>query len=158
MKNATEMNCKELLAVAKELNIAGRHGMKKPDLLEAVLKAQKKHVKSTEVKIKGRLTEPAEDHSTPVYAEKIVKPKSNYLDTAKVGMMIAFRVSADKTISGKIVKIIDGSFIAETKNGIQFKVDKKAVIWVRTGDRWPKGVYMELKGMSATSGQLSKSC
>ena len=32
-----------------------------------------------------------------------------------------------------------------TKNGIEYKVPRKAIIWVKTGTRWPRGIFLQLK-------------
>lgn len=61
-KKVEDMNCKELLKLAKELNITGRHDMKKDQLIaviKAALEGQEQQLIVTEAQeeTKGRLTE-----------------------------------------------------------------------------------------------------
>lgn len=122
----TSKTAKALLEIAKELDIKGRHAMKKADLVEAILE------KTT--------AKPA-----PIVADK-KSQKEEYLRNATLGALIAFKVNDKKALSGKIVEINEFGFVAKTKNGIKFNVLKHHVLWVKTGDRWPKGVYLALKG------------
>lgn len=113
----------ELLEIAKRMNIKGRHDMRKSELIDAITSSD------THETQKGQ------------YVSKV-----QYIDNAKVGTIIAFRVSDRKVLSGKIEEIHSAGFVVSTKNGVRFTVRKKNVVWVKTGSRWPKGVYMELKG------------
>lgn len=77
-----------------------------------------------------------------------IKPeKSRYIDSLKVGQILAFNINGS-TISGKVVEIADPEeFITiETKNKTQFIIRREDIVWVKTGQRWPKGVFQALKG------------
>jgi hypothetical protein len=83
------------------------------------------------------------------------KTKKDYILDAEPGLIVAFRLNftsrgekkLTKVISGKILKNIadDRMLEVEAKNGLKYGVPYTAVVWVKTGDRWPKGVYNEMK-------------
>ena len=127
-----ENTTKELLCIAKELGIVGRHEMRKQQLVNAIAEVEDKKELSKEL--------PEE--------ETLKRPKSDYVDNARVGIIIAFKVNEQRMLSGMIREIHSHEFIVETKNGVRFNVKFKNVAWVKTGDRWPKGVYLALKGES----------
>lgn len=161
---------KELLVVAKELNVVGRHDMRKEQLIEAIVSKQTvvppvapkngtntSVVKSTwqhvdkdveaELALYNRSeawdNQPASGNSN---VSHLPKPKEEYIDNAKVGTIIAFKVNNSKVISGMIEEIHKSDFLVRTKSGVRFTVRKKNIVWVKTGPRWPKGVYLALKG------------
>ena len=107
----------QLLEKAKEAGIKGRHKMKKGELVNALIK-----------------------HNSPT------KSKTNYIENTEVGMLVAFKVNEKKALSGKIEEIKSNKFIVRTKKGVLFSVLKKNILWVKTTDRWPKGIYLALKG------------
>ncbi len=82
----------------------------------------------------------------------ISKSKDEYISNAHVGVIIAFKINEEKALSGKVEEIHENKFVVRTKNGIRFSVLKDNIIWVKTGNRWPKGVYMLLKGGNENSG------
>lgn len=83
------------------------------------------------------------------------KTKGDYIENAEEGLIVAFRLNFEaksglkltKVISGKIVENNkeDGIYIVETRNGLKYGVPYPSVVWVKTGGRWPKGVYNEMK-------------
>jgi len=83
------------------------------------------------------------------------KRKYDYVVNAKPDTIIVFRlnfkskrdVSLTKTISGKILNndCENEMFTVETKNGLQYGVPYDVVVWVKTGDKFPRGVYDEMK-------------
>lgn len=74
--------------------------------------------------------------------------KRNYVETAELGTIIAFTGFDGKVRSAKIVDRNDEDkwFKAVTKYGAEFTIKYENILWVKTGKRWPKGVYMLLKG------------
>ncbi len=75
--------------------------------------------------------------------------KIEYVDSLVNGQLIAFKIGSgdkEKVISGMVKEVNNSYVITETKNGVKFNVKKKNIIWVKTGERWPKGVYLALKG------------
>lgn len=76
-----------------------------------------------------------------------------YLENAEFGVIVAFRTEIKgslRTLSGKLAgrtTTDDGVRLAniETKNGSMFTVAYEDIIWVKTGERWPKWIFEELK-------------
>lgn len=87
--------------------------------------------------------------------DKDTRTKSDYIQSAEPGLIVAFRlnfsskqdVNLTKVISGKIISNDKGDeiLVVETRNGLQYGVPYDLVVWVKTGERWPKGVYEEMK-------------
>lgn len=125
-----ELRMRELLVMAKELQIRGRHELLKAELIAAIRDAQ--------------AAKPV-----PRFSEK-----PNYIENAKIDDIVAFKVNDAKALSGKIEEIHKEFFRVETKNGIKFKVFKSDIIWVKTGARWPRGVYLALKGDVANGDEI----
>ena len=74
--------------------------------------------------------------------------KMKYIVNAEVGQIVAFRIpETGKVISAMITKksTKKQKFAVETKYGVEHIVLWEDVIWVRTGKRWPKGVYQLFK-------------
>lgn len=77
--------------------------------------------------------------------------KKKYIDKAEKDMIIAFKIDSDdsKIKSAKIVRKSSKEkvFKCVTSYGKEFLVKYNDVIWVKTGSRWPRGVYNLLKGV-----------
>lgn len=73
--------------------------------------------------------------------------KLKYILTAKEGTIIAFDLPDGSTKSACIVERDEDKqeIVAQTEYGAIFKVNFKDVLWVKTGRRFPKGVYNKLK-------------
>ncbi|MCX7924118.1 MAG: Rho termination factor N-terminal domain-containing protein [Clostridia bacterium] len=154
-----QMKVKELLPIAKELNVVGRHDMRREQLIDAivgnqaetstsVVKSTRQHTNDIEQDLAhGKKSE--WENANVQEACNVVdvpKPKERYLDNAKPGTIIAFKVGDSKVFSGMIKEIISNGFTVETRNGVKFTVRRSKVLWVKTGDRWPRGIYQALKG------------
>ena len=97
-----------------------------------------------------------EDYAVQIGAES-KRSQADYINNIDIGMIIAFKVSPDKAISAKVEDIDydtekEGpdsrtltTVYCRTKNGIEYKVPRKAIIWVKTGTRWPRGIFLQLK-------------
>ena len=75
-----------------------------------------------------------------------------YLENAEIGVIVAFRVKlkgVTQTLSGMLVEKATGDKVRvatiKTKNGTSFVVDYYDIIWVKTGERWPRWIFEELK-------------
>jgi hypothetical protein len=73
------------------------------------------------------------------------KNKLDYVQDAEVGILVAFKFRG-KVRSGKIVDKKLGALIIETQNGTPYTVLNEDIVWVKTGDRWPRQVFALLKG------------
>lgn len=73
--------------------------------------------------------------------------KRRYVEQAKIGSIVAFRLSSGKVISAAITKksTKGRKFMVETKYGVEHKISFDDVLWVRTNKRWPKGIYLLFK-------------
>lgn len=159
VENLQSLTKKVLLDKAKELNISGRWDMTKEQLIEAILGAEKNSGKNTSkkesaktnVKIDNQECVAAEDKDEKESAGTEVidmEEKKPYIENAELGTLVAFRLSNGKVKSAKIVKksTLKRRFMLETNYGAQYIVPYDDIVWVRTGKRWPKGVYELLKG------------
>ena len=74
--------------------------------------------------------------------------KLRYIDNADIGTIVAFRLPGMKAKSAKIIRksTKNRKFKVETAYGMQFVISYDDVLWVKTNKRWPKGVYLLLKG------------
>jgi len=107
---------KNLVRRAKELGIRGRHKMIKQSLIAAVLSAMR-------------------------------VAKNRIIANAVAGTPIAFQLNKRNVFLS--ARIIDNNFDiqslqVETKSGKMYTIKYCKVIWVKTGKRWPSGVYQLL--------------
>lgn len=111
---------------------------KKAELVESLLAKQKEELPSISAE-PVKVSEPIEDK-----AEEALT-KQRYIETAEVGSLVAFKVPGkeDKVDSAKIIHRSSKRAVlqVENKQGEQYIVPYENVLWVRTGLRWPKGVY-----------------
>lgn len=134
-KELQELTTKELLVIAKTYNIIGRHSLKKIDLIDSIIR--KEYEQSTE----------AVSESPDVIEVPVTRVKADYISNLKEGTIIAFKVNDTKMLSGIVESILENnSFKVKTKTGIKFIVNRNNIVWVKTGDRWPRGVYQALRG------------
>lgn len=83
------------------------------------------------------------------------KTKDDYIVDAEEGVIVAFRLNFVARSGTKLTKVISGKilennkeeeiYVIETRNNLKYGVPYSAVSWVKTGSRWPKGVYEEMK-------------
>ena len=152
-----DKTCPQLRAIAKELDIIGRWDMTKPQLVEAILGAEKaknaNKVSSAndEVKIDNQVADGENKEKESPSKDAIdSSQKMSYVENAEVGTLVAFKLSNGKVKSAKIIRKSSKNrkLKLETDYGAQYIVSYDDVIWVRTGRRWPKGVYRLLKGLA----------
>ena len=163
--NYEKLTVKELREVAKNLNIKGRWDMTKAQLIEAITGAESKKANvggvtrviendtnesATDEKVIDNTNRVEAETKEEVPANKInVEQKQKYLDNIQVGTIVAFKLSDNKAKSAKVVKksTKNRKLQVETSYGAQYIIPFENVIWVKTGSRWPKGVYNMLKGV-----------
>lgn len=150
--------CKELRDLAKELNILRRWEMTKGELIEAILGAEV--VKSTEENVSAKDESKVDnqvnnvevedkDEKKSANVEYDIKQKMPYIEKIEIGTLVAFRLSNGKVKSAKVIRksTKNRKLKLETDYGAVYIVSYEDIIWVRTGKRWPKGVYKLLKGL-----------
>lgn len=132
----------------------GKNRLRKDELIEAILNAESvsdtKETKSAVDKkeVDNQVAVEVEVKEEKKSTSDIDVQKMSYLERAEVGTIIACRIDG-KTKSAKIVKRSTKKrrFMVETAYGAQYVVPYEDVIWVRTGNKWPRGVYRALKGL-----------
>lgn len=161
-ENLQNKTCKELRELAKNMSISGRWDMTKGQLIDAILGAEV--VKMTnesksakdECKIDNheKVVE-VEDKSEKKSASIDMKQKMPYIENIEVGTLVAFRFSNGKVKSAKVTRksTKNRKLKLETDYGAEYIVSYDDIVWVRTGKRWPRGVYKLLKGLVDENGK-----
>ena len=163
---------KELRAIATELEITGRWDMTKEQLIDAILRAksaesskQKNVVNESlqsakdECKVDNHECEnvevenKVENESAGVHVN--MEQKMSYIENIDIGTIVAFRLSNGKVKSAKVTRksTKNRKLKLETDYGAEYIVSYEDIIWVRTGKRWPRGVYKLLKGQVDANGK-----
>lgn len=77
--------------------------------------------------------------------------KMPYIENVANGTIVAFKLPNEKVKSAMVMakSSTKRKLKLETEYGKTFIVDFKDVVWVKTGNRFPKGVYEALKGKGA---------
>lgn len=77
--------------------------------------------------------------------EKVIsKTRAEYIENISIGSLVAFKVK-NRMLSAKVVQVNENDLKVEAKNGSIYFIGKEAVVWVRTGRRWPAGIWNALK-------------
>lgn len=136
------MKVAELREICKNNGIqhsTKNHKFTKAELIEAILKAgvleEKESVEKNEsAKVEEKVADTVKDNSVN---------RIGYLERIEIGTIVAFKLESGKVISAKVIKKSTSKkkLLLETNYGQEFKVDWSDVIWVKTGRRWPRGVY-----------------
>lgn len=164
----------ELRNMAKELGIAGRWEMNKAQLIESIQLANAISESSnptTENEDLENMVEDAKDNlgnkEEIVNSSEVVKVtkeytvngekrtiacvpqeiKDRYVQEAPIGTIVAFELDG-KVRSAKIENRNSKKKLLMLKNkpGIEFIVPYSAVLWVRSGNKWPDAIYELLTG------------
>lgn len=163
---------KELRVIATELQIVGRWEMNKEQLIDAILRANSVKVDNgndaveeipqsakDECKVDNHECENVEVEDKVENESANVKinmeQKMTYIENIDIGTIVAFRLSNGKVKSAKVTRksTKNRKLKLETDYGAEYIVSYEDVIWVRTGKRWPKGVYQLLKGQVNANGK-----
>lgn len=153
----------ELREIAKKLQITGRWDMTKTQLIDAILGVEV--VKTTEetestkdeCKIDNQEIVEAEnkDENKSANVKINMEQKMSYIENVDIGTIVAFKLSNGKVKSAKVMRksTKNRKLKLETDYGAEYIVSYDDVIWVRTGKRWPRGVYKLLKGLVDANGK-----
>ena len=163
-ENLQNKTCKELRELAKERNISGRWDMTKSQLIDAILRVEV--VKNTEKNESTKDENKVDNQAKNVEVENKVEKESanikidteqkmSYIENIEIGTLVAFRLSNGKVKSAKVTRksTKNRKLKLETDYGAEYIVSFDDIIWVRTGKRWPKGVYKLLKGLVDKDGK-----
>ena len=138
-------NCKELREIAKGLKIQGRWDMTKEELITNIMAASENGKSDVdEINDQSAIDECKTDDQVHINMEQ----KMRYIENVELGTIVAFRLANGRVKSAKVVKKSTKSrkLKLETNYNAEYIVSYDDIIWVRTGKRWPKGVYELLKG------------
>lgn len=157
------LSVKELRAKAKEVGISGRWDMTKTELIETISESGSIKIgdKVSSAKDKGKIetnqgVEAAgRGEKEAADVEVDMEQKMPYIENAEIGTLVAFHLPNGKVKSAKIIKKSSKKrkLKLETEYGAAYVVSYDDVMWVRTGARWPRGVYRLLKGMVNNDGK-----
>lgn len=162
----------ELRVIATELSITGRWDMTKEQLIEAILRAKSAEVgeqndvveeipqsANDECKVDNHECESVEAEDKVENESASVKvnmeQKMSYIENIDIGTIVAFRLSNGKVKSAKVTRksTKNRKLKLETDYGAEYIISYEDVVWVRTGKRWPRGVYKLLKGQVDSNGK-----
>ena len=78
---------------------------------------------------------------------KRLEKKKRYIEQAEIGTIVAFKLPSGKVISAAITRKSTKArkFMVQTKYGVEHKISFDDVIWVKTNERWPRGIYLLFK-------------
>ena len=163
-ENLQNKTCKELRELAKDMNISGRWDMIKDQLIDAILRAEvlKKNDESESAKDECKIDN---QENVVEVEDKVEKKSANidvdmaqkmpYIENIEIGTLVAFRFSNGKVKSAKVTRksTKNRKLKLETDYGAEYIVSFDDILWVRTGKRWPRGVYKLLKGLVDENGK-----
>lgn len=165
----SERTVKELRDMARPMGITGVWEMRKHELIDAIIRQQSYNDAKQQIEVKEEDLLPEEKQV--IYSESAtswdeledadwIEPKksdkSKYVARLQCGSIIAFKTPEGRMLSGKVVQFTfavgeDAGhmiYCVETKNGKKFTIKDYDIAWVRTGERWPKGIYNALRGIT----------
>lgn len=118
---------RELMKLATSLGIKGAWSMKKDDLIDQI-----SELKSDD-------------------------DKNDRIQNAPIGTIVAFKAPGGRIRSAKIKlrSTAKRRLLVCTEYDAEYNISYDDVIWVKSGKRWPKGVYNLLKGRAADGKQIS---
>lgn len=145
------MKAEELRQMCKDMGISfykGKSRLTKAEMIDKLLCEAESNgeevVKANDENTEQTKSEPVKSQEE-IEAEEAAKlaMRAKYIEEAKVGTIIAFRLESGKVISAMIVKksTKNRKFKVETKYGAEHIVLFDEILWVRTNKRWPKFIY-----------------
>lgn len=156
-RNELENMTKENVAkVAKDLGVKrykGKSMLSKKELIDGICKAMESN---DDVADAQKAINEAGDQvkKNEIVIDREVKDKR--ILSAPIGTLIAFHEpetgklnTAKLTNRNKTKKLVK----CETQYGKEFLISFSDIIWTKTGSRWPKSIYNELKGKKADAGK-----
>lgn len=146
MELLKDKTVRELREIAKELEITGRWNMTKSQLIEAIEMAQSvQELSDEDIEFEGDCIIKEDNSNQPEGTQKVTKVTDDYLRNIQPGTLVAFkRNSKELAMSGKFVSLDkhnNNVVCIMSKKGTMFKIQKSNILWVKTGNRWPRWVY-----------------
>lgn len=145
------MKAEELRQMCKNMGISfykGKSRLTKAEMIDKLLCEVESNgeevVEANDKSVEQAKSEPVKSQEE-IEAEEAARlaMRAKYIEEAKVGTIIAFRLESGKVISAMIVKksTKNRKFKVETKYGAEHIVLFDEILWVRTNKRWPKFIY-----------------
>ena len=145
------MKAEELRQMCKDMGISfykGKSRLTKAEMIDKLLCEVESNgeevIEANDENAEQTKSEPVKSQEE-IEAEEAAKlaMRAKYIEEAKVGTIIAFRLESGKVISAMIVKksTKNRKFKVETKYGAEHIVLFDEILWVRTNKRWPKFIY-----------------
>lgn len=143
---------KELRKKAAEYNVVGRWEMNKQQLVEVICDLLEEEEKRKPV-AKCKIVDDAKGENgsdADSFQNAPRKTKDEYIRKISIGTIVAFRVivrGIEKVKSAAVIEINEDKkfYRVMNKAGFEFVIDESELVWVKTGKRWPRGVYNLLK-------------
>lgn len=151
-ESLSKMKVDDIRKYASSLGIKKIRTFKKLELIDEIIKVQNEITSDESVPEKTEL----ETEENEIKSEKVeiseedrIYRKLKYVENADIGTIVAFKPEIGKVKSAKIIKksTKNRKLKLETSYGAQFVISYDDVIWVKTTQRWPRGVYNMLKGI-----------
>lgn len=126
-KELGKKKVRELMKLATSLGIKGAWNMKKDDLINQISGLESDN------------------------------DKNDRIQNAPIGTIVAFKAPGGRIRSAKIKlrSTANRRLLVCTEYDAEYNISYDDVIWVKSGKRWPKGVYNLLKGRAADGKQIS---
>ena len=158
-----EMKVAELKSICKENGIKhynGKNRYTKQQMIEAIIVAfpeeeqkEEQQVEKPEKKLEDntKAKESKCNEEEVKNTEDAESKRKAYVENVAIGTIVAFRTQDGKVKSAKVINKFSVSnyrrLKLETKYGATYVIKYEDVIWVKTGKRFPRGVYNLLKGI-----------
>lgn len=149
------MNKTKVAKVAKDFGVKrykGKSMLSKEELIDSICKALE--LRDDAADVQKAISEAGEQAKNEIIIDREVKDER--ILSAPIGTLIAFREpetgklnTAKLTNRNKTKKLIK----CETQYGKEFLISFSDIVWTKTGSRWPKSIYNELKGKKANAGK-----
>lgn len=78
--------------------------------------------------------------------------KEKYIQNLETGTLVAFTLPSGEIKSGKVLKISE-TIQVEEFTGAKLEIPKSDIIWVKTGQRWPKEIFKALREGGTVEGK-----
>lgn len=145
------MKAEELRQMCKDMGITIYKGKSRLTKAEMIDKLLSEVENDGEEVVENNDKDVEQSEPVPVKSQEEIEAEEaaklamrmKYIEEAKVGTIIAFRLESGKVISAMVVKksTKNRKFKVETKYGAEHIVLYDEVLWVRTNKRWPKYIY-----------------
>lgn len=145
------MKAEELRQMCKDMGITIYKGKSRLTKAEMIDKLLSEVENDDEEVVENNDKDAEQPEPVPVKSQEEIEAEEaaklamrmKYIEEAKVGTIIAFRLENGKVISAMVVKksTKNKKFKVETKYGAEHIVLYDEVLWVRTNKRWPKYIY-----------------